>query len=218
MSPALPHGERIDALDILGHRLHLVRPLDPEAILDALAEAPPDPDDKMPYWAELWASAVALAERIFSGALPLEGPVLELGCGLGLSSLAASMHGDASVTASDWDETALDYVAASAKANGVSVKTRKLDWRQPPKQAFGTLLLADLLYEKRNVRDLAHALPQLLGPGGSAWLSDPGRAELPAFLEAMADWSITESRHRLQSQVLPDSQGEILIYHLVRPV
>src|SRR5919198_1167187 len=66
--------------------LSLLRPVDPEALLDEDAFAR---DEFLPYWAELWPAGLALA-----GALPpsLAGTrVLELGCGLGIPSLVAAV-------------------------------------------------------------------------------------------------------------------------------
>ena len=72
-----------------GARLTLELPLDPEALLDEDAF---DRDEFMPYWAEVWPSGLALARHV--AGLDLTGlAVLELGCGLGLPSLVASLAG-----------------------------------------------------------------------------------------------------------------------------
>ena len=69
-----------DAITVAGVRLELLRPASPEALIDE--EAFVD-DEFLPYWAELWPAARALAD-----ALPdVRGlRVVELGCGLGLPS------------------------------------------------------------------------------------------------------------------------------------
>ena len=67
-----------------------------------------DEDEFLPYWAELWPSGVALAERVAE--LDLRGArVLELGAGLGLPSLAAALGG-ADVLATDWAEDAVELL------------------------------------------------------------------------------------------------------------
>src|SRR5579885_2021506 len=80
-----------------GVRVSILRPPSPEELIDERAFAD---EEFLPYWAELWPSGVALAR--FVAGLELEGTrVLELGCGLGLPSLAAALRG-ADVLASDW--------------------------------------------------------------------------------------------------------------------
>ncbi len=86
-----------ESVTVAGRELHLLRPRDPEALIDEGAFAQ---DEFLPYWAELWPSAHALTEVLC--ARELHGVrVLELGCGLGLPSLAAAALG-AQVTATDW--------------------------------------------------------------------------------------------------------------------
>lgn len=211
---ALPWGQKQIEVDLPAGPLRLFAPRDPEELLEAMMEAPPDPDDKMPYWAELWASAVALAERIEEGQLPVKGKrCLELGCGLGLPSLAAARAG-AEATASDWDAEALLYVQASAAQAGLQLQTARLDWRHPPESEYELLLLADVLYEPRNVPDLQSALPRLLAPGGSCWLSDPGRVHLEPFLEGLKGFSIERHAVRVKSAAIPEAQAELSVIQL----
>lgn len=211
---ALPWGQKQIELELPAGPLSLFAPRDPEELLEAMMEAPPDPDDKMPYWAELWASSVALAERIEEGLLPVQGRrCLELGCGLGLPSLAAARAG-AEATASDWDAEALLYVQASAARAGLQVQTTRLDWRHPPEADYEILLLADVLYEPRNVPDLQAALPKLLAPGGSCWLSDPGRVHLEPFLAGLSGWSVERQRVRVKSAAIPREQAELSVIQL----
>src|SRR5436305_1357686 len=84
-------------------------------------------DEFLPYWAELWPAALALAN-----ALPadLDGVrVVELGCGLGLPSLVAAARG-ARVTAIDWAADAIALLHTNAAANGLAVDARVSDWRE----------------------------------------------------------------------------------------
>ena len=72
-----------------GRDLALLRPRDAESLLNEEAF---EHEEFLPYWAELWPSALALARVV--GARALRGArTLELGCGLGLPSLAAAVAG-----------------------------------------------------------------------------------------------------------------------------
>ena len=52
-------------IDLRAGRLSLFTLADPDSLLDALAqEAFTRSDDRVPYWATLWPSALALAERV----------------------------------------------------------------------------------------------------------------------------------------------------------
>src|SRR5204862_8184692 len=72
-----------------GRDLAVLRPRDSEALLDEHAF---EEEEFLPYWAELWPSGVALAKAIADRSLR-GARVLELGCGLGLPSLAAALGG-----------------------------------------------------------------------------------------------------------------------------
>jgi len=81
-----------------GRELVILRPRDAESLLDE--QAFDARDEFIPYWADLWPSARLLARTI--GARALRGRrVLELGCGLGLPSLAAALAGGRPL-ATDW--------------------------------------------------------------------------------------------------------------------
>jgi len=111
----------------------------------------------LPYWAELWPAAHALA-----AALPdVSGlRVVELGCGLGLPSLTAAARG-AHVTASDWADAAVELIGANAARNALAVAAERRDWREPWAARFDLVLAADVLYERRNVEPLAARLSEL---------------------------------------------------------
>jgi predicted nicotinamide N-methyase len=134
--------------------LSLLRPVSPDALLDEAAFAR---DEFLPYWAELWPAATALA-----AALPdVAGlRVVELGCGLGLPSLVAAARG-AEVTASDWAEDAVELLRENAARNGLDLRAEVRDWREPWSERFDVVLAADVLYEHRNVEPLLERLREL---------------------------------------------------------
>lgn len=134
--------------------LSLLRPAAPDALLDEEAFAR---DEFLPYWAELWPAATALA-----GALPdvLGRRVVELGCGLGLPSLVAAARG-AQVTATDWADDAIALLHDNAARNGLTLIAEVRDWRDPWHERFDLALAADVLYEERNVAPLLARLREL---------------------------------------------------------
>jgi predicted nicotinamide N-methyase len=165
-------------------------------------EAAEIPDDHQvewaplaPYWSVLWRSGVALARQLAGE--DLRGlRVVELGCGLGIPSIAAA-RGGAEVIATDGDIDALGLVRRNAQANGVEVETAALDWADPDELVdrgpFDLVLASDVLYERPGVAMLLALLPRL---APVAWVADPGRPAAEVFMEhAAKQWSI-ESRVR----------------------
>jgi predicted nicotinamide N-methyase len=139
---------------------------------------------------------VALAQAV--AARDLVGQrVLELGCGLGLPSLAAALGG-AEVLATDWAEDAVELVRENAARNGLALRAEVVRWAEPEplmREAPWDLVLgADLLYESRNADQLAALLPRL---GGEVLLAEPGRPYARSFLERMRAEEIGERLYRL---------------------
>jgi predicted nicotinamide N-methyase len=190
-----------ESVPLRGAALDVLRPRDAEALLDELAF---EREEYLPYWAELWPSGVALARRVAARALR-GARVLELGCGLGLPSLAAALAGGR-VLATDWSPQAIELLRDNAARNGAELETAVVDWQRPAplleRAPWDLVLGADLLYERRNVAPLLELLPALLGQRGELWLADPGRAPAGAFLAAFerlaeaADGPVTVYRLR----------------------
>ncbi len=134
--------------------LRLRRPASPEALIDEDAFGC---DEFLPYWAELWPAATAVAAAL----PPVAGlRVCELGCGLGLPSLVAAARG-AAVTATDWAPDAVSLLDENARRNGLHVRAEVRDWREPWNERFDLVLAADVLYEHRNVGPLLSRLSEL---------------------------------------------------------
>jgi predicted nicotinamide N-methyase len=175
----------VDHVDVGGRTVAIARPPDAEALLDEEAF---EREEFLPYWAELWPSALALARAV--AARDVTGlSVVELGCGLALPSIAAALGG-ARVLATDWSPDALAYAERNAHANGGQLETARVAWAQPDELVgrgpFDLVLAADVLYEPRNTDQLLALLPRL---ADEVLLADPGRPALPAFVErADAEW------------------------------
>jgi predicted nicotinamide N-methyase len=189
------------SIELPSGELRLLQPQDSAALPDAgeVEWAP-----LAPYWSVLWRSGVALACEL--DGVALRGlRVVELGCGLGVPSIAAARAG-AAVLATDACPEALALVARNAHANDVRIETAKVDWTEPDelvrRAPFDLVLAADVLYERASVAVLLSLLPRL---APEAWLADPGRSSAGAFIErAGRRWPVETrvrgvvSVHRLQ--------------------
>jgi len=190
--------------------LLLLAPRDGEELLSEEAFAH---EEFLPYWAELWPSALALARVI--ARRPLTGRrTIELGCGLGLPAIAAAAAG-ARVLATDWSPDAVAMTARNAARNGVALATRLFRWDEPPEPLgapWPLVLASDVLYEARNVAPLLALLPRLTAAGGEVWLADPGRAPAAGFLAAAA-------AARWRAGAIPhDGPAHVTVHRLAAPV
>jgi predicted nicotinamide N-methyase len=188
-----------------GRTISLLRPRVADALLDEEAF---EHEEFLPYWAELWPSAIALAEEV--ARLDVEGlRVLELGCGLGLPSIVAALGG-ADVLATDWSPDAVEVAARNAERNGAELETALAGWGAASALVdaapWDLVLGADLLYERRNVEQLLALLPRL---GDDVLLSEPGRPFESTFLErARERWAVASR----------PAAGRVRIHRLRRPL
>ena len=187
-SPAVSYPRELAALDdrfvlqtksiVFGGRdWTLVMPRSAE---DLISEVDFARDERLPYWADLWASAIVLAREVSS--LDGEPPrtSIEFGAGLGLTSLAATLRGVRAVV-TDYYDDALLFARRNAVANlGRDLTTRMVDWRALPDDLgrFDLVLAADVLYERPYAPLVARAVTGAIAPGGRALIADPGRVAL----------------------------------------
>ena len=80
-----------EVVPLADRELAVLRPRNSEALIDEHAF---EEDEFMPYWAELWPSGVALGAKIVRDPEIVQGKrVLEIGCGLGVTAVAALRAG-----------------------------------------------------------------------------------------------------------------------------
>jgi predicted nicotinamide N-methyase len=138
-----------------------------------------------PYWAELWGCSLAVCQRLVQ--LPLRGvPVLDLGCGLGLTGTVAAACGGV-VTMADAAPPALLFARLNSWPYRDRVRFRRLDWiRDRLPERFAWIVGADILYDRQDWPHLDAFWQAHLAPGGTVLLGEGGRStggEFPAWLD-----------------------------------
>ncbi len=136
-------------------------------------------DERIPYWAELWASALAMSWYLVENQhlITPSVTVTEIGCGLGLPSIIAGKLG-AEVCLTDYDDDALNFAKQNWEQNlpHKIARFEQLDWRNPDPSLSADLLLAsDVAYEKRAFEPLLNAFSTLLKPKGTILITEPNR-------------------------------------------
>ena len=162
--------------------INLLRPRNAD---DLISEADYVKDERLPYWAEVWPSSRILANW-FAGEVGNGRTMLELGCGLGLVTLAAMQVGF-TVTATDYYDDALEFTRVNAmRATGREPATRMVDWNSFPDDLgrFDLVVACDVLYTKQYAELIADAMVKYLATGGTAVVADPGRIGIEEWLEA----------------------------------
>lgn len=186
--------------------ISFTRIADPDRVLDEMAEA----EDRrervtgdrrvgdalhLPYWAELWDSAVALSswlvERVdsadWAGLVSSQpgaaGPrVLDLGCGMGLSGCSAAALG-ANVTFADLESPPLLLAQFNCSAFAWPVRARQLNWQKDRLgERFSIILGADIVYERAQWDYLEPFFCAHLEYGGVVLLGEPHRPSGDAFI------------------------------------
>lgn len=195
--------ERSVHLPWSGRDYTIMMPAEFDSLLDQAAD---DPEQNLPYWAEIWPSGLALADLIEQSPAAWRGlRVIELGCGLGLTATAALRAG-ALLTVVDVAQAALDLCLLNCRtnANGAPV-VLAMNWRNAKVVAalvsaapYDVVLAADVLYERRDLDPLLSLIPRLLAPEGAIWLAEPGRPAAAEFLYRveLMGWQRRSMEHR----------------------
>ena len=181
---------------------------------DLISEADYVVDERLPYWADLWHSA-----EILSGYMLEHGPALldrvpvapdagarpralELGCGLGVVSIACERVGFEALATDYYDDSLLFAAYNAERALGRPMQTRMVDWTKMPTDLgkFSLVIAADVLYEMRYAAILADAVAMTLAHGGVFVLADQGRIALGAFMDEASKRGIEgRATHRLEA-------------------
>jgi len=185
--------------------LQFTRIADPNHVLDRVA-AEEDRRDKLagkrrpeavlhlPYWAELWDSALAVSEELATTKLRGK-DVLDLGCGMGLTGTTAAALG-ASVLFADLEPDALLFARLNSLPWRARVRTRQLNWQSARiRQRFDLIIGADILYEKSQWPHLEPFWQGHLKPGGTVLLGEPGRQTGDLFLNWIQPHPWTLAQH-----------------------
>jgi predicted nicotinamide N-methyase len=171
-----------------GLEFPFVRIADPDRVLDEVAEA----EDRLerlsgqrassdqlhlPYWAELWDSALGISQWLVRQAemSSQKWNVLDLGCGMGLTGTVAARLGHR-VLFADLEPPALLFAQLNSLPTADRVRTRRLDWRTDRlDETFDLIIGADILYERKQWDFLEPFWRAHLKPGGTVLLGEPGR-------------------------------------------
>lgn len=199
---------------IAGRPIVLSLPADPEQLLhQALQDEADGQSASDPNWGLLWAAAPKTAELILRTQWERSHRAIDMGCGVGLTGIAALLAGH-SVVFSDHAAAAVETSLSNACANGFSGKEGLVfEWSDPPDRQFDVAFASDVLYDVSQHRSLLRALEALLHPGGIAWIGDEGRSTMPQFLQLADESGWRLKFRRVDGELV--SRPELQTYNLI---
>lgn len=209
------HGAELDAaiarrfqvadevIEVAGRRYTLRKPANADHLI---SEADYVKDERLPYWADLWPASRLLAATLL-GEEGAGRTLMEMGCGIGLDTIAA-MDAGFDVTATDYYDDALHVTRANAMRNlGREPQTRMVNWRDWPGDigTFDVVIAADVIYEAEYSTLVAQCMARALAAQGEAIVADPGRIALAGFFDALPLVGLQVHDHR----TVPLVDGEV---------
>ncbi len=141
-----------------------------------------------PLFGLVWESGEVLA-RIMAEYDVANLRILEVGCGVGLSSLVLNWR-HADITATDYHPRAQEYLNWNTQLNdGQPIPFIRTGWADDPEVEsigeFDLIIGGDVLYEPDHPELLAHFIAERAKPRADVILVDPGRGWLPTFARAL---------------------------------
>jgi len=168
-----------------------------------------------PIFGIIWPSSEVLAHLMLD--FDIEGKrVLEIGCGIGLSSLVLNNR-NTDITATDYHPEANNFLIANVKLNGgKAIPFVRTGWTDKITTLgkFDLLIGSDILYESSHVSQLAAFVDQHAKKKCEVILVDPGRGHHARFSKKMTSLGYVHSQ---SSAINPDYlkkpfRGQIIRY------
>jgi predicted nicotinamide N-methyase len=169
-----------------------------------------------PIFGQLWPAGSVLAERLVD--FPIVGKrILEIGCGMALSSLVLQSRG-ADITASDHHPLAAEFLAHNCALNAMPVLPYvNAHWDRPDATLgrFDLIVASDVLYERGHANAIALFIARHAAPVAEVLISDPGRGNAPMFRRLLMEQGFLcdEQRLAFNADDRPPYRGRLLHFH-----
>lgn len=169
-----------------------------------------------PLFGVVWPAGLALAEEMSH--FPIAGKsILELGCGIALTSLVLARRG-ADITACDYHPLAEAFLQHNVALNQLpALPFRTAPWLGPNPLLgrYDLIVGSDLLYERDHATLLAGFIALHTHPASQVLIADPGRGYVSTFSGLMANLGYVRSAKAMpmaNSIGMPDSRGQLFSF------
>jgi predicted nicotinamide N-methyase len=167
-----------------------------------------------PLFGILWPSSFELAKYISSLDIANK-RILEVGCGIGLSSLLLNhMHAD--ITATDIHPCAQEFLGVNTVLNNDRViPFERLDWNSANSTLgrFDLIIGSDLLYESNHPVLLSNFIDNHANKSCEVIIIDPGRGQQGKFIKIMLTMGYSHMQGHLHGVAAHDNDKK---YKLMR--
>lgn len=168
-----------------------------------------------PLFGIVWDSSLVLAHFLSDFDI-LGKRILEVGCGIGLTSLLLN-HRLADITATDYHPEANSFLLENIKLNkGKSIPFIRTGWADEESALgrFDLIIGSDLLYERNHAQLLSGFINQHANSSCEIIVVDPGRGNHAPFSKKMVNlgYSHTQSRPDVSKYLTIPFKGQILRY------
>lgn len=172
-------------LRLANRELNILQVTDLESYIERLVETETVGPMDLPYWAKIWEASFLLA--LFLGKQPVVPwhRMLEIGAGMGIVGLYASLCGH-NVTITDIQEDAILFARANVLINGATAEVRRLDWNAPDiGEPYEVIFGSEVVYDRSTYPLLVGFLRKALAPNGTIFLAKSTSLHAPMFFEEL---------------------------------
>ena len=149
-----------------------------------------------PLFGVIWPSSLVLAHYIYDYSTSTK-RILEIGCGMALSSLLLNKQ-DADITATDYHPETGKFLKRNTRLNkDDTIAYERVDWADDSDDDLGQFDLiigSDLLYEDQHVPLLANFIEDHSKPNCEVILVDPGRGRKNKLSARMTQFGYSTSQ------------------------
>ena len=212
-----PVRVRYQTYEFDGHDIHIKTLRDKQQFLDHFGEAEGMgiSPSQWPLFGVVWESSQILAQKMLE--FDIEGKrILEMGCGMALSSLLLNSR-NADITATDYHPEVANFLSDNVNLNhGKHIPFLRTSWLNEDDGLgeFDLLIGADLLYERQHVKQLADFIHRHAKPSCEIIIVDPGRGHHAPFSARMIELGYSHSQYKpaLIDGIKQSAKTQILTY------
>lgn len=190
---------RYQTLEFSHHDIHLRTLRDNQQFNDdsGQAQALGISSASWPLFGIVWPSGQVLAHHMV--VQPLKGKrILEVGCGIGLSSLLLNAM-DLDITATDYHPEAEAFLDVNSMLNNdTTIPFVRTGWgdKETSLGKFDVIIGSDLLYEVEHIELLSDFINQHAHPECQVIVVDPGRGNHAKFSKKMVALGYSHTQHK----------------------